>query len=83
MTGLMASCGVQAGRRQILDPPDLPAATWFSRWRKASGLIMDERDHLPKYAAEQGLTEEEDVGSGMEEKAKEFVAKGAEVYAKA
>lgn len=36
-----------------------------------------------KYDANQALTEEEAVKKGMEEKSKEFVEKGAEVYAKA
>ena len=36
-----------------------------------------------KYAAEQGLAEEEALKKGMGEKSKEFVEKGAEVYAKA
>ena len=36
-----------------------------------------------KYAAEQGVSEEEALKRGMEEKSKEFVEKGAEVYAKA
>ena len=35
-----------------------------------------------EYAAEQGLAEEEALKKGMEEKSKEFVEKGAEVYAK-
>jgi phosphomethylpyrimidine synthase len=36
-----------------------------------------------KYAAEQGIAEEEALKKGMKEKSKEFVEKGAEVYAKA
>ena len=36
-----------------------------------------------KYAVEQGIAEEEALKKGMEEKSKEFVEKGAEVYAKA
>jgi phosphomethylpyrimidine synthase len=36
-----------------------------------------------KYAAEQGIAEKEALKKGMEEKSKEFVEKGAEVYAKA
>ena len=36
-----------------------------------------------KYAAEQAISEEESLVKGMEEKSKEFVEKGAEVYAKA
>ena len=33
-----------------------------------------------KYAAEQGITEEEALQQGTEAKSKEFVEKGAEVY---
>ena len=40
-------------------------------------------EDVRKYAAEQGIAEEEALKKGMEEKSKEFVAKGAEVYAKA
>ena len=36
-----------------------------------------------KYAAEQGVAEEEAIKKGMEAKSKEFVEKGAEVYAQA
>jgi len=36
-----------------------------------------------KYAAEQAISEEEALKNGMEEKSKEFVEQGAEVYAKA
>jgi phosphomethylpyrimidine synthase len=35
-----------------------------------------------KYAAEQGLAEEEALKKGMDEKSKEFVEKGKEIYAK-
>jgi phosphomethylpyrimidine synthase len=37
-------------------------------------------EDVRKYAAEQGLAESEALESGMKEKAKEFVEKGAEVY---
>ncbi|HSU54639.1 MAG TPA: phosphomethylpyrimidine synthase ThiC [Candidatus Dormibacteraeota bacterium] len=40
-------------------------------------------EDVRKYAAEQGLENEEALKRGMEEKSKEFVEKGAEVYAKA
>jgi phosphomethylpyrimidine synthase len=40
-------------------------------------------EDVRKYAAEQGLAEEEAFKRGMEEKSKEFVEKGAEVYSKA
>ena len=40
-------------------------------------------EDVRKYAAEQGITESEVVESGLKEKAREFVDKGAELYAKA
>ncbi|MEZ5405747.1 MAG: phosphomethylpyrimidine synthase ThiC [Verrucomicrobiia bacterium] len=40
-------------------------------------------EDVRKYAAEQGLSEEEALKKGMEEKSREFVEKGSEVYAKA
>jgi len=40
-------------------------------------------EDVRKYAAEQGIAEEEALMKGMEAKSKEFVEKGAEVYAKA
>jgi hypothetical protein len=39
-------------------------------------------EDMRKYAAEQSLTEEDAVKHGLEEKAAEFLEKGAEVYAK-
>jgi phosphomethylpyrimidine synthase len=39
-------------------------------------------EDVRKYAAEQGVTEQEALDKGMEEKSREFVEKGAEVYAK-
>ena len=40
-------------------------------------------DEVRQYAAEQGIAEDEAVKKGLDAKSKEFVAKGAEVYAKA
>jgi phosphomethylpyrimidine synthase len=40
-------------------------------------------EDVRKFAAEQGLSEEEALKKGMEAKSKEFVEKGAEVYTKA
>ena len=40
-------------------------------------------EDVRQYAAQQGLNEQEALKKGMEEKSKEFVEKGAEVYAKA
>ena len=45
--------------------------------------IVHITEDVRKYAAEQGVAEEEALAKGMEEKSKEFVEKGAEVYAKA
>jgi phosphomethylpyrimidine synthase len=39
-------------------------------------------EDVRKYAAEQGVTEEEALKKGMQAKSKEFVEKGAEVYAR-
>ena len=44
---------------------------------------MKHAEDVRKYATEQGVSEEEALKRGMEEKSKEFVEKGAEVYAKA
>jgi phosphomethylpyrimidine synthase len=35
-----------------------------------------------KYAAEQGVSEQEALQKGMEEKSREFTEKGSELYAK-
>ena len=40
-------------------------------------------EDVRKFAAEHGLSESEAIESGMQEKRKEFLEKGAEVYAKA
>jgi len=40
-------------------------------------------EDIRKYAAEQAISEKEALTKGMEEKSKEFVKQGAEVYAKA
>ena len=44
---------------------------------------MNSTEDVRKYAAEQGIAEEEALKKRMEEKSKEFVEQGAEVYAKA
>jgi phosphomethylpyrimidine synthase len=44
---------------------------------------MNPTADLRKYAAEQGIAEEDALKNGMREKPEEFVDKGAEVYAKA
>jgi hypothetical protein len=50
--------------------------------RGATKLVNITED-VRKYAGEQGIAEEEALKQGMEAKSKEFVEKGAEVYAKA
>ncbi len=40
-------------------------------------------EDVRKYTAEQGIGESEALESGMQEKRKEFVEQGAELYAKA
>ena len=40
-------------------------------------------EDVRKYAAECGLTDAETIESGIQEKRKEFLEKGAEIYAKA
>ncbi len=37
-------------------------------------------EDVRKYAAEQGIAEEEALEKGMEEKSKEFIEKGAQIY---
>jgi len=49
------------------------------RWQ--TKLIKITED-VRKYATEHGLTNPEAIKSGMEEKRKEFIEQGAEVYAK-
>ena len=39
-------------------------------------------EDVRQYAAEQGIAEEEALARGLEEKSREFVEKGAEVYTK-
>src|SRR6266487_4551087 len=46
------------------------------------GCSMKITEDVRKYAAERGLTESEAIESGMQEKRKEFLEKGAEIYAK-
>lgn len=44
---------------------------------------MEITEDVRKYAAEQGVSEEEALKCGTKAKSKEFVEKGAEVYARA
>ncbi len=40
-------------------------------------------EDVRKYAAEQGISENEALKKGLKEKAEQFTEKGAEIYAKA
>jgi phosphomethylpyrimidine synthase len=40
-------------------------------------------EDVRKYAAEQGMSDEQALHSGMEQKAKDFAETGAEIYARA
>lgn len=59
--------------------PHFPVSRSLNEGRCSMKITEDVRKH----AAEQGLAEAEALVSGMQEKSKEFVEKGAEVYAKA
>ena len=45
--------------------------------------LVNISEDVRKYAAEQGIAEEEALKKGMEEKSREFTGKGSELYAKA
>jgi hypothetical protein len=49
----------------------------------SGGNAVNITEDVRKYAAEQAISEEEALQRGIEEKSKEFVESGAEVYAKA
>jgi len=44
--------------------------------------LVNITEDVRKYAAEQGIAEAEAIESGMQEKRKEFLEKGSEIYAK-
>jgi hypothetical protein len=50
--------------------------------RGLTNLVKITED-VRKYAAEHGLSESKAIESGIQEKRKEFLEKGAEIYAKA
>jgi phosphomethylpyrimidine synthase len=58
-------------------------ASLYSPFCTLGPLTTDITEGVRKYAAEQAISEEDALKKGMEEKSKEFVEKGAEVYAKA
>ena len=49
----------------------------------SGGVGIHITDDVRKYAAEQGIAEEEALKKGMEEKSREFTEQGNELYAKA
>jgi hypothetical protein len=48
----------------------------------ADGCSMKITEDVRKFAAEQKISEEQALQVGLEQKAKEFVKKGSEIYAK-
>lgn len=72
----------------LIPPPTLPSQLAKGHFLiheslGESGCSIKIAEEVRKYAAEQAISEEEALAKGMEEKSKEFVEKGAEVYAKA
>ena len=63
-------------------PQDSAKTAHFCSMCSPHFCSMKITEDVRKYAAEQGIAEEEALKKGMEEKSKEFVEKGAEVYAK-
>ena len=53
-----------------------------NRCQSNSDVDMKITEVVRKYAAEQGVSEEEALKNGMEAKSKEFADKGSEIYAK-
>jgi hypothetical protein len=49
----------------------------------ADGCSMKITEDVQKYAADQGVSEQEALQEGIEEKSREFAEKGSELYAKA
>jgi len=49
--------------------------------RIAHSCAMKIAEDVRKYAAEQGVAEEEALKKGMEEKSKKFVDRGSDIYA--
>ncbi|HRK16764.1 MAG TPA: hypothetical protein PK490_20955 [Prosthecobacter sp.] len=49
----------------------------------SGGNAVNITEDVRKYAAEHGVSDDEALRAGMDEKSKEFVEAGAEVYAKA
>jgi hypothetical protein len=59
------------------------ARTFLSRRNfSESGCSMKITEDVRKFAAEQKLSEDQALQAGLEQKVKEFVEKGSEVYAK-
>lgn len=57
-----------------------PKHVWL---RDPHAYSMNITEDVRKFAAEQGVSEEEALKRGMEEKSCEFTEKGSELYAKA
>ncbi len=87
------SRGPWRGPRQIQHQPNPQGGPAVRRWvhqtlpqdgaKSAHFCSMKITEDVRKYAAEQAISEEEALSRGMEEKSKEFVEAGAEVYSTA
>lgn len=67
----------------MLAPEIAQALCWPMGAKSAHSCSMRIIESVRKYAAEQGLSEDAVLKKGTEAKSKEFVEKGAEVYAQA
>jgi hypothetical protein len=82
--------GGKAASRQAARRVNLPSGGWFSNItedvRKYAAEPSGARQIIrraSRVASQQAISEEEALQRGMDEKSKEFVESGAEVYAKA
>jgi type I restriction-modification system DNA methylase subunit len=66
-----------------LSPVGVAGFVMANTTRSAHSRSMKITEEVRKYAAEQGIAEEEALKQGMEEKSREFTEKGSELYAKA
>jgi hypothetical protein len=67
-----------------MEPMAIERHRWESRAAEMSGSERVKiTEDVRKYAAEQGISEDEALEKGLKDKAEEFTKKDAEVYARA
>ncbi|MFM8886411.1 MAG: phosphomethylpyrimidine synthase, partial [Chthoniobacterales bacterium] len=64
-------------------PPERAKSAHFCSMCGPHFCSMKITEDVRRYAAEQGVSENDALRAGMEEKSREFAEKGAELYAKA